>query len=46
MPYLVHGPIPEKFNVLYIDGPVAVWGFYTARMMPGELIAASNWPRA
>ena len=46
VPYLVHGPIPEKFNILYIDGPVAVWAFYSARMMTGALIAASNWPRA
>jgi hypothetical protein len=46
VPYLLHGPIPGKFNVLYIDGSIAVWGFYTARMMPGLLIGASTWPRA
>jgi len=45
-PYLLHGPIPEKFNVLYVDGSIAVWAFYTARMMPGFLIGATDWPRA
>jgi len=46
VPYWVHGPIPEKFNVLYIDGPIAVWAFYSARMLPGLLIGVSDWPRA
>ena len=43
-PYLLHGPIPDKFNVLYIDGSIAVWGFYTARMLSGFFIGATTWP--
>lgn len=46
IPYFLHGPIPEKFNVLYINGPIAVWAFYTARMLPGLLIGMTDWPRA
>jgi hypothetical protein len=46
IPYLLHGPIPDKFNVLYIQGSVAVWAFYTARMLPGLLIGISDWPRS
>ncbi len=45
-PYLVHGPIPQKFNVLYVDGQIAVWAFYVARMLPGFLVGATDWPRA
>ena len=33
VPYVIHGPIPEKYNVLYIRGAVAVWGWYSARML-------------
>jgi hypothetical protein len=43
-PKLVHGPIPEKFNVLYIQGAVAVWGFYVARMAIGFWVGITRWP--
>ena len=43
-PYLVHGPIPEKFNVLYIRGATAVWAFYSARMLIGFLVGVTAWP--
>jgi hypothetical protein len=46
LPYFLHGPIPHKFNVLYIQGPVAVWGFYAARLLVGLLVGVSVWPRA
>lgn len=46
LPLLLHGPIPEKFNVLYIRGSIAVWAFYSARMLTGLLVGISNWPRA
>lgn len=45
LPRLVHGPIPEKFNVLYIRGAVAVWAFYTARMLIGFVVGVTAWPR-
>ena len=35
LPILVHGPIPEKFDVLYIDGSLAGWGGYIQRHAPG-----------
>jgi hypothetical protein len=44
LPYLVHGPIPEKFNVLYIRGAVAMWGFYSARMLIGFAVGITTWP--
>jgi len=45
LPPLVHGPIPEKFNLLYIKGSIAVWGWYSARMMIGFLVGITRWPR-
>ena len=44
-PLLVHGPIPEKFNLLYIHGAVAVWGFYSARLLIGFMVGITTWPR-
>jgi len=44
-PTLVHGPIVEKFNVLYIRGSYAVWGWYLSRMLIGFWIGISSWPR-
>ncbi len=43
-PMLVHGPIAAKFNVLYIRGAVAVWGFYSARLLIGFLVGITCWP--
>ncbi|HVM98288.1 MAG TPA: hypothetical protein VMT89_17970 [Candidatus Acidoferrales bacterium] len=44
IPRFLHGPIPEKFNVLYIKGAIAVWGWYTARMLIGLIIGITYWP--
>ena len=44
LPALVHGPIPEKYNVLYIQGAIAVWGWYSARMLIGVLVGITNRP--
>ena len=44
LPLLVHGPHPSKFNVLYIRGDVAVWAFYSARLMVGLLVGITFWP--
>jgi len=44
LPRLVHGPIPEKFNVLYIRGAVAVWSYYSARMLIGFMVGNTAWP--
>lgn len=45
LPMLVHGPIPEKFNVLYIQGAIAIWAFYGARLSIGLWVGISVWPR-
>ena len=44
LPRLVHGPIPQKFDVLYIKGAVAVWGWYVARSTIGFLVGITVWP--
>jgi len=43
-PRLVHGPIAEKFNVHYIHGAVAVWAFYSARLLVGFWVGITTWP--
>lgn len=43
-PVLVHGPIPEKFNILYMRGSIAVWGFYSARLLIGGFVGITVWP--
>ncbi len=44
LPLLIHGPIPEKFNVLYIRGAIAIWAFYSARLLVGFFVGISAWP--
>ena len=44
LPKLVHGPIPQKYDVLYIKGAVAVWAWYTARSLIGFLVGITRWP--
>ena len=45
VPSYLHGPIPEKYDLLYIQGSLAVWCWYVARMSIGFWIAATAWPR-
>ena len=45
IPVLLHGPIQEKFNVLYIQGSIAVWGFYGARCSIGLWVGLTTLPR-
>ncbi|HEY8515835.1 MAG TPA: hypothetical protein VIS07_10020 [Candidatus Binatia bacterium] len=45
IPFLLHGPIPEKLARVRLNGPVAVWGWYVARMLIGIVVAAATWPR-
>lgn len=40
----LHGPIPEKFDVLYIEGRVAIWSYYVARMLIGFWIGITAFP--
>jgi hypothetical protein len=46
VPAWLHGPIPGKFDVLYIRGAIAVWGWYVARMSIGFWVGVAVWPRA
>jgi hypothetical protein len=44
VPIFLHGPIAEKFNVLYIRGAIAVWAWYYARMAIGFYVGITRWP--
>jgi hypothetical protein len=43
-PRFLHGPIPEKFDVFGLRGAVAVWAWYTARMLIGLLVGLTSRP--
>lgn len=45
LPALAHGPIAAKYDRLYIAGSIAVWGWYTARLLIGVLVGITSWPR-
>jgi hypothetical protein len=45
IPFLLHGPIPEKLSRVRLNGPLAVWGWYVARMLIGVVVASTTWPR-
>jgi len=44
VPLGLHGPIPAKFDVLYIQGSIAVWAYYLARLLVGFWVGVSAWP--
>ncbi|HEY2775031.1 MAG TPA: hypothetical protein VGK20_13370 [Candidatus Binatia bacterium] len=44
VPFFLHGPAPWKYDVLHIDGAIAVWGWYTARMLIGLWVGVATWP--
>src|SRR6185436_8658630 len=44
IPMLLHGPIPEKFNLFYLKGAIAVWSWYTARLLIGFMVGITWWP--
>jgi hypothetical protein len=44
IPFFVHGPHPWKFTIWRLNGAIAVWGFYTARMLIGLLVGITHWP--
>ena len=45
IPILLHGPRREEFDVLYVIGDVAVWGFYAGRCGIGLWIGLTAFPR-
>ena len=44
IPALLHGPIPYKFDILHIDGSIAVLGFYAARLLIGFMVGITWFP--
>jgi hypothetical protein len=46
IPVLIHGPIPYKFDILYVSGSIAVWAFYCARLSIGFMVGITVVPRA
>jgi hypothetical protein len=44
-PVLVHGPIAERFDALFMKGWIAVWAFYASRLLIGFFVGVSRWPR-
>lgn len=44
IPFFLHGPIAEKYDILHIQGAVAVWGWYSARMLIGFWVGTAKWP--
>lgn len=44
LPMIFHGPIPEKYNIHYIRGAIAVWGWYVARALIGLLVGITSSP--
>jgi hypothetical protein len=46
IPVLLHGPIPEKYDALYMRGDVVVWAWYLARLAIGFLVGITRWPAA
>jgi hypothetical protein len=45
VPAWIHGPIAYKFNAAGLDGPTAVWAFYSARLAVGFLVGITRWPQ-
>lgn len=45
VPYFLHGPIPEKFDMLYLKGAVGVWCWYAARLLIGLMVGITVWPQ-
>jgi hypothetical protein len=44
-PVLVHGPIAARFDAIYMRGAIAVWAFYSARLLIGFFVGITTWPR-
>ena len=43
-PKFFHGPIPEKFDLYYFHGYLAVWAYYLARLLIGVAVGISVVP--
>jgi hypothetical protein len=45
VPRQLHGPIPQKFDVLFIEGRIAISAWYVARSAIGLWVGLTVWPR-
>jgi hypothetical protein len=45
LPFFLHGPIPEKLDRVRLNGAIAVWGYYVARLLIGFVVGAATWPQ-
>lgn len=46
IPYLLHGPVPEKLDRVRLNGAIVVWGFYVGRSLIGFVVGVATWPEA
>lgn len=44
LPILLHGPIPEKLSAARLNGALAVWTYYNARLLIGFMVGCGVWP--
>lgn len=44
LPLFVHGPIAFKFDAVRMNGAIAVWAFYTARLSIGFAVGITYRP--
>lgn len=44
-PVLFHGPIPQKFDLFYLNGRLAVCAYYLSRLLIGAAVGISVVPR-
>lgn len=46
LPMLVHGPVPEKWDIHGVNGSMLVWGYHVARLSIGMWVGISTLPSA
>jgi len=46
LPFFLHGPSADKYSILHMNGPVAVWAWYVARMLIGLYVGVAGVPRS
>lgn len=44
LPALLHGPIPEKWDLYQLSGRVLVRAYYLDRLLIGFLVGITIWP--
>jgi hypothetical protein len=44
LPWLVHGPALEKFDLVRLDGRFAVAAYFVARLSIGIWVGLTSWP--